>query len=114
MAESVPPNASQASPTIVRVGISTVVVGLIVFSPFLSYGVILMIKAPEQLTTALLNCALYPALVYFLSAPKVILEPNRLLYQWLAKKGDVDLPGIHHVWVTAHNVAPTLELRRKD
>src|SRR5256885_17123799 len=99
MAESVPPNASQASPTIVRVGISTVVVGLIVFSPFLFYGVILMIKAPEQLTTALLNCVLYPALVYFFSPPKVILDPNRLLYNGLAKKGNVDLTGILHVWL---------------
>jgi hypothetical protein len=101
-------------PRIVRVGISTVVVGLTMFSPFLFYGVTLLIKAPEQLTTALFNCALYPALVYLIAAPKVTLEPNRLRYQWLAKKSIVDLPSVLHVWVTAHNVAPTLEFRGKD
>lgn len=43
-----------------------------------------------------------------------MLEPNTLSYQWLAKKCIVDLLGVRHVWVTAHNIAPTLELRGKD
>ena len=42
------------------------------------------------------------------------MEPNRLSYQWLANKGSVDLSSVHYVWITAHNIAPTLELRGKD
>jgi len=114
MARSVPQNADHATPTIVRVGISTVVLGLLMFSPFLFGGIIVLVKAPEQWLTALFLAACYPALVYWISAPKVTLEPNSLNYQSLANQGSVDLPSVHYVWTTAHNIAPTLEFRGKD
>ena len=101
---------NREAPTIVRVGISTVVLGVVMFSPFLFVGIVVLIKAPEQLPTVLFLCALYPALVYLISAPKVILEPGKLTYRWLLKRGTVDLPAVRRACVTAHNIAPTLEL----
>ena len=96
--------------TIIRVGVSTFVLGSILFSPFLFVALILLIKIPEQLSNALLLCAYYAAFLVVLCSPTIILEPDKLTYRWLLKTFTVDLAGVRRACVTAHNIAPTLEL----
>jgi hypothetical protein len=94
-----------------RVAHSTVLIGMVVFSPFLLEPVLCIFNAAQP-STALLMSAIYLVGLYALCSPEVILQDHMLTYRNIFGSRSVDLPSIERVRVVA-DPAPRLELKTK-